>query len=79
MGASDAVAQTRPPEGFLSAVLNPSEIGTDECSEDDETERIREPEKCMRELHGGPADAAEIDRILERPPSARRAAGRHRS
>ena len=42
-----------PPEGFLSAVLNPSEIGTDEMSEDDEIERIREPEKRMREVHGG--------------------------
>jgi hypothetical protein len=54
-----------PPEGFISAVLNPSEIGTDEMSE--EIERVREPEKRMRELQGGPADAAEIDRILEGP------------
>ena len=58
-----------PPQDFIEAVMNPSEIGKDEpfhLSEKDEIESLRNFDRRMRELRGPPIDEAEMDRIVRR-------------
>jgi hypothetical protein len=59
-----------PPQAFIEAVLNPSEVGKDperiHLSEEEEIARIREHEKRSRELGGPPITETEMDDIVKR-------------
>jgi hypothetical protein len=60
-----------PPQGFIDAVLNPSEIGRDEFSfpvEADEAERIRDEVRRLRELRGPPTSDVVRHGIRNTPP-----------
>jgi hypothetical protein len=43
-----------PPQGFIDAVLNPSEIGRDEFSFPPEADEVERTRRRLRELHGPP-------------------------
>jgi hypothetical protein len=59
-----------PPQEFIDAVVNPSEIGkepeTPELSEEEEIEQIREFERCEKEQRGLPITQSEIDEMVQR-------------
>ena len=58
-----------PPPSFIETVLHPSEIKEEkhiELSDEEKDRRMRDHERQMRELRGGPASEAEIDRIVRR-------------
>jgi len=54
-----------PPQGFLEAVENPTEIGKSERPPLSD-ESIRESDRRLREELGPPISEAELDRIVQR-------------